>query len=263
MKELVRVFKAIISILQQPKLVRFKGQDLQKIEDKLKSYYQSSTSDHYYEDILALSAGGELSHWNDMKRRHRFLELCKQAEVILDFGCGAGNLALALSNNFPTKQIFANDIGKNAGCLLKEPIPKNFTLKKTSVLNSQFDTASFDLVISKYVIEHVVYPTDMIKEAHRILKPNGYLYLVYPHLIFRADVVTILKELVSWATFSRKLTYLNPQVDSDKPLLEYDDDAAWLSNHVKIQRMMKDSGFDIVANKPTQSLLIAKKREFL
>lgn len=47
MKGLIRVFKAIISILQQPKLVRFKGQDLQGIEDKLKSYYQSSASDNY------------------------------------------------------------------------------------------------------------------------------------------------------------------------------------------------------------------------
>jgi ubiquinone/menaquinone biosynthesis C-methylase UbiE len=208
---------------------------------------------------LALSAGEELSHWNDMKRRHRFLELCEQAETILDFGCGAGNLALSLSNNFPTKQVFANDIGKSAGCLLKEPI-SNLTLKRTSVLNSQFNSASFDLVISKFVIEHVVYPDDMIKEAYRILKPNGYLYLVYPHLMLRADIGTILKELISWATFSRKLTYLDPQVDSNKSLIEYDDDAAWLSNHVKIKSMLKDCGFNIIANKPTQSLLIAKKR---
>jgi len=262
MKELIRVLKAILAIFQQSKLVSYKGENLQSIESKLRAFYQSSASDHYYEELLALSAGEELSHFYDMKRRYRFLELCEQAEIILDFGCGAGNLALALSNHFPSKPIFANDIGKSAGCLLKEPIPKNFTFKKASVLNSQFDIASFDLVISKYVIEHVVYPDDMIKEAHRILKPNGYLYLVYPHLIFRADVGTILKELVSWATFSRKLTYLDPQVDSDKPLLESDDDAAWLSNPVKIQRMMKDCGFNIVANKPTQSLLIAKKRDF-
>jgi ubiquinone/menaquinone biosynthesis C-methylase UbiE len=260
MKELIRVWRAITSILQQSKLIPFKGKDLQEIENKLKFYYQSPISDSYYDDLASYEGEDKLSHWNDMKRRHKFIELCEQAKSILDFGCGAGNLALALSNHFPSKYIFANDIGKNAGCFLKEAIPKNFTLKKTSVLNSQFDTASFDLVISKYVIEHVVYPDKMIKEAHRILKPNGYLYLVYPHLIFRTDVGTLLKELASWATFSRKLTYLDPQVHSDKPLLEYDDDAAWLSNHVKIKRMMKDCGFEIVANKLTQSLIIAKKQ---
>jgi SAM-dependent methyltransferase len=41
----------------------------------------------------------------------------------------------------------------------------------------QFETASFDLVLSVAVFEHVRNPTKILKEIRRILKPNGFAYI--------------------------------------------------------------------------------------
>jgi len=43
-----------------------------------------------------------------------------------------------------------------------------------------FDNNSVDVVINEFVLEHVKNPEDIVKEIHRILKPNGLLYLAVP-----------------------------------------------------------------------------------
>lgn len=46
-----------------------------------------------------------------------------------------------------------------------------------------FETAEFDIVICAEVIEHLAYsPTNMLAEAHRVLKPGGILMLTTPNI---------------------------------------------------------------------------------
>jgi len=44
------------------------------------------------------------------------------------------------------------------------------------------DDDCFDAVICNAVLEHVANPIDVVREIHRVLKPEGYLYLVVPFL---------------------------------------------------------------------------------
>jgi ubiquinone/menaquinone biosynthesis C-methylase UbiE len=157
------------------------------------------------------------------------------------------------------KNIFANDIGDGAGSLISSSCSgTNIVFKKSSVLSSGFADASMDMIISRFVIEHIVYPQKLIAEAYRVLSPGGVLYLVYPHLIFKATLSTLFVELLSWLTLSANPTYLNPQIN-EHTYQGGDRDAVWVSNHIKISRMLKKAGFHPVKNVLRESLIIAKK----
>jgi SAM-dependent methyltransferase len=46
-----------------------------------------------------------------------------------------------------------------------------------------FAAASFDVVISMYVVEHLVFPHLYLQEAWRVLKPGGYLLTIAPNFV--------------------------------------------------------------------------------
>ncbi|HEY6157087.1 MAG TPA: class I SAM-dependent methyltransferase [Gemmatimonadales bacterium] len=51
-----------------------------------------------------------------------------------------------------------------------------------------FRTASFDCVLATAVLEHVPHPSRIVREVHRVLRPNGVLYVEVPFLEgFHAD----------------------------------------------------------------------------
>jgi ubiquinone/menaquinone biosynthesis C-methylase UbiE len=250
---ILHTVKALAEILRSEKLQRYRGSDLQALELMLQQYYRSKQSNLYYTRL------GEKNPWQDMSRRKLFLHYCEQAENILDFGCGAGSLSISLSKKFPGKNIFANDIGTGAGSLILSRRPENhIEFRKSSVLSSGFADNSMDMIISRFVIEHIVYPQRFIAEARRILAAGGILYLVYPHLIFKVNFSTLIVELLSWLTLSANPTYLKPQID-DSTHQGGDRDAVWVSNHIKINRMLKKSGFHPVKNVLRESLIIAEK----
>ncbi len=233
--------------------MRYQGKDLNALERIVREYYQSDRSNPYYTRLSSKDL------WKGMVRRTSFLYYCKQAQRILDFGCGSGCLAISLSKKFPAKKIFANDIGNAAESLISSRTSEhNLIFRKASVLSSGFPENSMDMIISHFVIEHVVYPQNFLTEAHRILVPGGVLYLVYPHLLFKISFCTLIIELISWITLSEKPTYLNPQIN-DRTYQGGDRDAVWVSNHVKIVRMLKRAGFHVANNILTESLIIAKK----
>ena len=48
----------------------------------------------------------------------------------------------------------------------------------------------FDLVICRHTIEHLYHPLDFLREARRVLRPGGYLYLSTPNLFSNALVTS-------------------------------------------------------------------------
>tara|TARA_B100000315_G_C14171536_1_gene404788 strand:- start:138 stop:590 length:453 start_codon:yes stop_codon:yes gene_type:complete len=98
------------------------------------------------------------------------------------------------------------------------------------VCQTQLPDASIDFLISTQVIEHVQNDSDMVSEIHRILAPNGTVYLS-----------TVFKRWYGWYFYrcNGKWT-LDPT-----HLREYTHDDQLLD-------ILKKRGFDVVQNKKTR-----------
>jgi len=247
----ISLFRRAMGLLRSRRLKRFTGTDLSIIENKVACYYASQSGEGYYARLA------EQNIWDDMDQRKDFTFHCESATDILDFGCGAGGLSVALSQHYPQKQIHALDIGLHAAALINQTKSK-VSFQQGSVLDAPLHDSSMDMIVSRFVIEHTIHPDKLIAEAYRMLRPNGIMYLLYPQLLLKVPVSVIIREVFSWLFLSRKLTYLDPQIGTTTSDAD-DQDAVWLTNPVKIKQILKAHGFKIVRSVPTQSLVIARK----
>ncbi len=91
---------------------------------------------------------------------------------ILDYGCGSGELAIALSYFFKNKNIFTSDVFK----LGKEFIPnikKHFLLHK-----GQLKGKKFDLIIMRHVFEHIFDLKSFINQIKKNLKDKKSILII-------------------------------------------------------------------------------------
>lgn len=121
-----------------------------------------------------------------------------------DFGCGGGYFTSLLANEVgPTGIIYAIDIQEE---VLKEAqeFLKNLNLKNVKFLkndlekNSGLDDNSLDFVFISQVIYQSEKPENIIQEAKRVLKEDGYLILIEPeekNYLFFGQSIYSLEEL--------------------------------------------------------------------
>ena len=99
---------------------------------------------------------------------------------LLDIGCGNGSLSYAIAQQgYQVTGIEDSLTGvKNAS--------KNFPDCKfvhASVYDLPYEQLAqeFDIVISAEVIEHLIYPRELVKAARKLLKPQGKLIITTPY----------------------------------------------------------------------------------
>jgi len=131
-------------------------------------------------------------HWWYLSRRNfirTFLLRIKKCTplTILDAGCGTGaNTSLLLA--------FGNVIGIDASLHAKKYYElQHKKFRKSDVTVTPFRNNSFDLVVFSDVLYHkrIHDPGMTLKEAYRILRPNGYILItdcMYPFLFGSHDV---------------------------------------------------------------------------
>lgn len=99
----------------------------------------------------------------------------QKSEYVLDAGCGDGS-------------IFKYDFRHNARVLVGIDIRNDLAdnrqihyASQASVQRIPFKDNTFDLVFSRFVLEHLKYPGDAFSELSRVLKPDGILIVIVPN----------------------------------------------------------------------------------
>jgi SAM-dependent methyltransferase len=105
---------------------------------------------------------------------------------ILEIGCGFGSFILtAQAEGF---DCYAVDPDPVSLYLTRKRLQQNGFDHSVIVRgygeNLPFDNEFFDVVVSFHVLEHVNDPRLVLKECLRVLKPNGYFYIIVPNYNF-------------------------------------------------------------------------------
>lgn len=103
--------------------------------------------------------------------------------VILDAGCGAGEVCIELAHGFPKAKIVGIDLGEPVLNLArelaqKEGVEKQITFKKGDVTKIPFENDSFNVVVSINVFHILDDPVQMLNEIERVLAPDGQLLIL-------------------------------------------------------------------------------------
>lgn len=101
-------------------------------------------------------------------------------KVILDLGCGSGYGTASIGEG--AEKVEGVDVDGDAVAFARQRYSRdNVSFSMIEVGKGlPFDDASFDVVLSFQVIEHVRDDSGYLSEAHRVLKPGGIMVVVTP-----------------------------------------------------------------------------------
>ena len=150
-----------------------------------------------------------------IKRYNELLDLFekyRKTNNLLDVGSGNGFfLEIAKARGW---NVYGTELTNQA---VKECENKGFQMKKGSLNEVDFKADQFDVITSFEVIEHINNPKEIVKEMHRILRTNGYIYITTPNfnsvlryrLKSRYDVIEYPNHLCYYTKKTLRLLFMN------------------------------------------------------
>jgi len=124
---------------------------------------------------------------NDQVFLNMIEAVIKPGSIILDFGAGAG-----LKFKHDLKSSVAPD-GEVVGADYDDRVLKNTLLHRGIVLDGPelpFEDESFDVIFSRYVLEHIQNPRAFIGQINRILKLGGHFLFLTPNKWHYVSVIS-------------------------------------------------------------------------
>ena len=112
-------------------------------------------------------------------KRCRLVLRHKRNGRLLDIGCGTGHF-LAEMGRYPGWELAGVEPNAKAAEFARQALGLNVHLG--DLFSAQFPDHHFDVVTMWDVLEHLYEPVSVLREIHRVLKPDGVLILRTPSL---------------------------------------------------------------------------------
>jgi len=120
--------------------------------------------------------------WGQKKKRVKSILEKLPIKNIVDFGCGDGGMLHIVPSSVTYHGI---DISPTQASYAKKTIKelqrKNATVSVGDILKLNIKDNSCDAALLCDVVEHVLEPNTLLKEAKRIVKNDGYIIISIPH----------------------------------------------------------------------------------
>ena len=150
--------------------------DAMILKSKIKSVLEERRINHTKKFHKLDETGGSLKAQISL-----LTHLLKSFDHAIDIGCGEGaDLSLLLAEN--SKRVTAVDVQKEVisdlSKMLREKQITNVFPLEADMVRIPLESNSADLVLMSQVLHHAVSPRDALREAIRLLKPNGKLALL-------------------------------------------------------------------------------------
>ena len=124
----------------------------------------------------------------------RLVELGAHGQM-LDIGTGPGDIPLLVCDRIDDAHVVAIDLAETMlehaqRKLADSPHGERIRFQLADAKGLRFEEGSFDTVFSNTILHHIPEPADLLREAHRVLKPGGVLLirdLMRPETAERAD----------------------------------------------------------------------------
>lgn len=115
---------------------------------------------------------------------------------VLDVGCGSGASSWLLAD--AGFQVTGADVAPSG---FRVPAHARVDFAAASVLALPFATASFDIVASYQMLEHVRQPDAALREMVRVLRPGGLLVVAGPNLLSPLNAArAVVANLAKWTS---------------------------------------------------------------
>ena len=101
--------------------------------------------------------------------------------VILDVGCGTGEITARLAAKFPAASLIGIDLEEphlERARQTCEPFGSRVSFRAGDALDLPFDDGAFDLVVCRHLVQAVPDAARVLAEIRRVLRPGGRLHLI-------------------------------------------------------------------------------------
>ncbi|MGA9211216.1 class I SAM-dependent methyltransferase [Kaistella sp.] len=146
------------------------------VPQDISSYYDSEDYISHHQDSMTLKEKFYkfFQNFNLHYKKNIILDFVGKHKKVLDYGCGVGEFAKYIENDFET---FGFEPNKSAS---QHAIKK---VHKTKIINNLdfLKEGSLDAITLWHVFEHIENQDEMIKEFYGKLKENGLLIIAVPN----------------------------------------------------------------------------------
>ena len=145
------------------------------IEDTRKGFEESFASGSFY--------NRQTRDADHLERILRFVQI-REGMSILDLGTGSGYLAFPIARNNPGCKVIGLDIVSDAlevnHARAEAEGTRNLSFVSYDGIDFPFESASFDLVVTRYALHHFPDIEHSIGEVSRVLRDGGRLFISDP-----------------------------------------------------------------------------------